>query len=193
MGLDAAPSAAQEAELRQHVEELIGGARGWMKRTRGRVEAWRVEVTADLHYPKQAFDLTVTEPDAAGAAPLAAGLLARFHAAHHALYDFSEPSSPAEINRLVVSVVGALPKAKLRMEAAGAPGPVVRRRVRLNNETVDYRVLRRTDPALNAPLCEPLIIEQADTTTVVPPGWATRRTPSGSLHITRVGGEGHAR
>jgi N-methylhydantoinase A len=191
--LDAPPAPAQEAELRRAVETLISGSREWVNRTLGLVEAWRVEITADLHYPQQAFDLTVTARDYQDGVDLGRRLAELFHKAHHAIYDFSEPSSPAEISRIVVSLVGALPSAQIQSGAVGRASPARRRRVRLNDQILEVRVLQRTDPALEEALSEPLIIEQADTTIVVPPGWITRKTASGSLHITRDPGAPHGR
>jgi N-methylhydantoinase A len=160
-----------------------------MKRNDERVERWRIEVSADLHYPRQAFDLTVTERDYRESGDLAARLLALFHNAHFAIYQFSDPGSAVEMNRVVLSAVGVLPHANIQRAAAADEGETRFREVRLNGTTQQYRVLHRSDPSLNAQLEGPLIIEQSDTTIVVPSGWSTEMATSGSLLVTKTPAE----
>jgi len=186
---DASPTAEQEKALAAIVQGLVGDARAWMERNDGRVERWRIEVSADLHYPRQAFDLTVTERDNAESDDLAARLLALFHEAHFAIYQFSDPESPVEMNRIVLSAVGVLPQANIQRVAAAQEGETRHREVHLNGTRENYRVLQRKDPALNALLEGPLIIEQSDTTIVVPSGWRTEMTGSGSLLVTKISAE----
>lgn len=186
---DARPDADQEAALAAIVHELLQDARSWMAHNDERVEHWRIEVSADLHYPRQAFDLTVTERDYRETGALAERLMALFHEAHFAIYQFSDPHSPVEMNRIVLSAVGVLPHANIQRVTAAHEGETRHRDVRLNGATENYRVLQRSDPALNAPLEGPLIIEQSDTTIVVPPGWRTEMTASGSLLVTTIPAE----
>jgi N-methylhydantoinase A len=120
--LDAIPSEAQEATLDKAVAELLEEARQWMAAIPDRVENWSVQVAADLHYPRQAFDLTVTHSDYSTGDALGARLLKLFHEAHQAIYSFSEPNSPAEIGRIVLSAVGALPRANIRHDDSQTDG-----------------------------------------------------------------------
>jgi N-methylhydantoinase A len=186
---DARPTPDQEAAIAAIVDGLLQDARAWMAHNDARVERWRIEVSADLHYPRQAFDLTVTERDYREAGALAERLMALFHEAHFAIYQFSDPQSPVEMNRIVLSAVGVLPHANIERTAAAHEGETRHREVRLNGETLACRVVQRGDPALNAPLAGPLIIEQSDTTIVVPPEWRTEMTASGSLLVTRIAAE----
>jgi N-methylhydantoinase A len=186
---DAVPTGGQEVALAAIVEALVEDARVWMKRNDERVERWRIEVSADLHYPRQAFDLTVTERDYRESGDLAARLLALFHNAHFAIYQFSDPGSAVEMNRVVLSAVGVLPHANIQRAAAADEGETRFREVRLNGTTQQYRVLHRSDPSLNAQLEGPLIIEQSDTTIVVPSGWSTEMATSGSLLVTKTPAE----
>jgi N-methylhydantoinase A len=184
--LDCVPSPAQEDRLRRLVERSLAEARDWMAGTASRVERWQLDISADLHYPLQAFDLTVTARDFNGTDALGAALLALFHEAHQSIYAFSDPSSPVELGRIVLSAVGVLPHAEIHRAAAALPKAQSRRRVRLNGVSSDFRVVQRTDPALSGGFAEPLIVEQADTTIVVPPGWRTATTASGSLLLTKI-------
>lgn len=186
--LDAVPSTAQEGQLRALVERIVAEAQGWMDSTAGRVERWQLDISADLHYPRQAFDLTVTERNYSGGDTLGAKLLALFHQAHQAIYEFSDRSSAVELGRIVLSAVGVLPHAEIHRSTAATGKAQSVRRVRLNGRTSDFRVIHRTDPALSGGFSEPLIVEQADTTIVVPPGWKTTMTASGSLLLTKMAG-----
>jgi N-methylhydantoinase A len=49
-------------------------------------------------------------------------------------------------------------------------------------------VLQRADVAVGVSIPGPVVVEQPDTTTVVPPGWSVTADGAGNLVITRTAG-----
>src|SRR6266508_2397999 len=102
--------------------------------------------------------------------------VARFHAEHQREYNYRRDDAPVEIYRLNVRAVGVTPKPDLK--ARGSNGSVTpeaqgTRVVRFDelDEPVETPVYLRSDLPVGARLPGPAIVEQLDSTTVVPPGW----------------------
>ena len=104
--------------------------------------------------------------------------VARFHAEHQREYNYSRDGAPVEIYRLNVRAVGVTPKPNLKARGSNGsvtPGPQGTRLVHFDelDEPVETPVYLRTDLQVGTRLTGPAIIEQLDSTTVVPPGWGT--------------------
>ena len=100
---------------------------------------------------------------------------ATFHAEHQREYNFRRDDAPVEIYRLNVRAIGVTPKAELARHSpnGAAPKPRSRRaghvlRVR---RAVRHAGLRPRRPAAGFSFEGPAIVDQFDSTTVVPPGW----------------------
>jgi N-methylhydantoinase A len=100
---------------------------------------------------------------------------ARFHAEHEREYNYRRDGTPVEIYRLNVRAVGVTPKPDLRRHepVGGAPGPHAVRRVRFDETeaAVEAPIYVRSDLGSATELEGPAVIEQLDSTTLVPPGW----------------------
>ena len=102
--------------------------------------------------------------------------VARFHAEHHREYNYRRDDAPVEIYRLNVRAVGVTPKPDLKARGSNGsamPGTQGMRLVRFDEltEPVETPVFLRSDLPVGARLTGPAIVEQLDSTTVVPPGW----------------------
>jgi N-methylhydantoinase A len=102
--------------------------------------------------------------------------VARFHAEHQREYNYSREGAPVEIYRLNVRAVGVTPKPNLKARGSNGsatPGPQGTRLVHFDelDEPVETPVYLRADLQVGTGLTGPAIIEQLDSTTVVPPGW----------------------
>ncbi len=102
--------------------------------------------------------------------------VARFHAEHQREYNYRRDDAPVEIYRLNVRAVGVTPKPNLKARGSkGSVTPATRgtRLVRFDelDEPVETPVYLRSDLPVGARLNGPTIVEQLDSTTVVPPGW----------------------
>jgi len=99
---------------------------------------------------------------------------ASFHAEHAREHNFSRPETPIEIYRVAVRATGSVDKPEFpRQDATGAVAtPAASRPVHFSGagEPVETPVYRRPDLGAGVELAGPLVVEQLDSTTVVPPG-----------------------
>jgi N-methylhydantoinase A len=101
--------------------------------------------------------------------------VARFHAEHERAYNYRRDGSPVEIYRLSLRAVGVTPKPQLRRyELNGAAATAAGSRpVHFDSSgaAVETPLYVRSDLPAGARIEGPAIIDQLDSTTVVPPGW----------------------
>jgi len=149
-----------------------------------------VAYAADMRYVGQAYELEVplTVPVAAAQVP---AIAAAFHAAHEGVYGYARAQQPVEFVNFRAVHTYPLPR------------PAVRPTPRSGRALADARVGER--PAWFAPdgfvataiydrarlpagarVEGPAIVEQADTTTVIPPGYVALAEESGNLRIRRA-------
>ena len=76
-----------------------------------------------------------------------------------------------------------MPKPRLAPIQSATIGAATSRSVRLFGQTVTATVIDRS--ALTGTIMGPAIINQMDTTTLVPPGWQARRIDAGALVLER--------
>jgi N-methylhydantoinase A len=121
-----------------------------------------------------------------------AALVEALHGVHRAAYGFDQPEAPAECVdfHLTLTVPVSRPEiapAWLATEAGTLDG------ARLGERTVWFTsarvpvttpVYRRDLLPSGQTLTGPAILEQLDSTTVVPPGWSVRGDRWGTLHMT---------
>ena len=196
-----APSAP--STFQSTLDELLAEARSWMQSLGSRADAWRIAVAADLRYPGQAFDLSIELPGEAStdAAVVSAALRAAFESKHTHLYGFHNPSAPVELARLVISGIGALSRVETRSARANpadarqavqspareaAKTPHVTRRIFVQGTWRDVPYLHRTAIPPGVPFAGPAIVEQSDTTALVPDGWTVQCQDSGDLLLRRT-------
>lgn len=169
--------------LAQQLAELDLQARDWAATLGERAQQWHYRVTADMRYEGQAFDLSIELKDHQG--PLAPALRALFETRHDTLYGFHEPSAAVEIKRLVVSAVGELSRIAAAQSPQHEPIPASVRRIFLSGRWFDAPCLVRDGMPHDTDVQGPAIIEQSDTTVVVPVCWTVRRLATGDLKMTR--------
>jgi N-methylhydantoinase A len=128
-----------------------------------------LERTVDMMYRGQWRSLAAPVGNPVGAI---ADLVAAIHAQHEREYNFRRDDAPVDIYRLNLRAIGTVPKAELAEHAAGGPMPVpkARRTVWFAGESHDTPVYWRDDLPAGAAFTGPAIVEQLDSTTVVPPG-----------------------
>jgi N-methylhydantoinase A len=173
--LDGDPEGAL-AEMRRLRDGLRERALGWLEAERIGVTAKRIEVSADMRYAGQAFEVTTDLSDIdLDAADAAAALRQRFDESYRAIYGQAE-RKPLEIINVRVTVVGQTYKPPLasigEAKRSDVAKPASRRKVFLDGEVFDVGVFRRADLAWGERFDGPAIIEQYDTTVFVPPGFA---------------------
>ncbi|MCS0495602.1 hydantoinase/oxoprolinase family protein [Ancylobacter sp. MQZ15Z-1] len=131
----------------------------------------RLRRRVDLRYAGQAFELAVDMPKGAFDAAMRDALAAAFDEEHARTYGHSLPrANPREIVtlRVIGTVIAERPASHLaprpeQREAATRPAYFG------EDGWLDTRIVERHD--LATPLAGPLIVEEPDATTIVPPGW----------------------
>jgi N-methylhydantoinase A len=110
-----------------------------------------------------------------------------FHRAHERAYGHADREAPAEIVNLRVQLRAARPRVPLaEVEATTAsPAPRATRRIWLDGRPVEARVFDRDALGRGARLRGPAIIEQPDTTVLVPADHAGEVDRFGNLLLRR--------
>jgi N-methylhydantoinase A len=171
--------------------DLLAGlettAESWIAEQTSRiaVDAIRTEITADMRYDGQGYDVAVRLDRAWLADNDRAAISAAFHEAHRATYGHANENARIWLKELRAHVVGEMPKPRLAAlpEAVTTATPATRP-VRLLGRAFTASVIERA--ALRGTITGPAIINQMDTTTLVPPGWQARRIESGALILERT-------
>ena len=143
---------------------------------------------ADMRYVGQAYELEVPIP-----APLSAeavpAVVAAFHAVHERVYGYARAQQPVEFVNFRAVHTYPLPRPMLT-PAARASGALaeaqVGERPAYFGRFVPTAIYERARLPLGARLAGPAIVEQTDTTTVIPPGVTALVDPAGNLRLRRA-------
>jgi N-methylhydantoinase A len=158
-------------ELEGEFAKLEAEARERLEAEEVPPERMSVQRLIDMRYLGQWRSLTIpvdapTDVEAA---------VRRFHDEHFREYNYRREGTPVEIYRVSVRAVGATAHAELaRHETSnGVPSPRTLRAVRFHERDglVETPVYARSDLGAGTALEGPAVIEQLDSTTVIPPGW----------------------
>jgi len=132
--------------------------------------------TADLRYQGQSWEVEVELPAGQVDADALGGLRARFEDEHEQLYGVrGQPGSPVEVRAVRLAALGAS-AATLSFELADTivPDRASTRRVWLAGAVREVPVRTRGSIG-EEPELGPLLVDEYDTTVVVPTGWRVRR------------------
>jgi len=185
--LPARTDAADLGAINACLGELDAAGRARMDEEGAPAPAVRVAYAADMRYVGQAYELEVPMP-----APLAAGdvpaVVAAFHAVHERVYGYARARQPVEFVNFRAVHTFPLPRPAVR-PAARATGALedaqVAERPAYFGRFVPTAIYERARLPLGAGLAGPAIVEQTDTTTVIPPGVTARVDPVGNLRLRR--------
>ena len=145
---------------------------------------------ADMCYLGQSFELRVPVPEGLLSAAHVPGLEAGFHAMHRAAYSFAAETDATQIVNLRLTAVGRVARPTLRAVPPGGPsaqGALKLRRPVYFHEAgqfVDCPVFERARLQAGNRFDGPAIVEQMDSTTLVPPGTSVEVDASGNLIMT---------
>src|SRR5262249_49803707 len=126
--------------------------------------------SADLRYVGQAFQIEVPIEPAWLEDPGTERLRAAFHDRHERLYAHADRAADVELIDLRATITGATPKPELEAVPAGrgAATPGGRRPIHYRKQRFEAAVSHRRDLRAGQHLDGPAIVEQEDTTTLVP-------------------------
>ena len=184
LGLDPTAGAA----LRSTVEALEREAERWVRAEGAIVVNARFEVSADMQYPRTAFELNTTIPEAAWRAGAPGELAELFHARHERLYGFRDAGSPVDITTVRLRATAPSPRVAFPEIAGGpAPEPRERRRVFVAGAWTHAALHDRSELRAGNRIAGPAVVEQEDTTVWLAPGWEATVDAAGSLRAAQAG------
>jgi len=176
--------------LNDAIATLVDEGREWLAAEARIADRHDVTVLADARYPRQNFELRIPLPAEGFDDATLASLVADFHARHEKAYGFSHPESPVQLVNLRAVAHGTVPKPEMPRIEQGtadvdAAALIDTRHVDFGVEygTVPTPVLQRDLLKARNTFAGPAIVEQLDSTTVVPPGWRATVDDFGNLLI----------
>jgi N-methylhydantoinase A len=165
-----------EPEIDEHFTKLIAGAHTELGDES--IEEKRRELIGALDLRYVGEQSSVSVPVAGNSARWLEKTVESFHAMHERLYGFSVPSEPVELVNVRLRAIGRLyrggrerkaatPQSAPRIDATGkrkvAFGPA-------NSDRLEVPVFARAALLPHARFSGPAIVEQSDSTLLVPPG-----------------------
>ena len=185
--VDAAPLAA--AALSEQYDALRAELADWLARHGAGAGAATFRPAADMRYVGQSYEIEVPVEPAWLVPGGEAAILPAFHRAHERAFGHADRQAPAEIVNLRVQLRAGRPRVPLAEvpASAAALAPRATRRIWLDGRPTQAQVFDRASLGPGARLAGPAIIEQADTTVLVPTGHVGDVDRFGNLLLRREG------
>jgi len=165
---------------------LLVRAEEWREAEELKADEFRREWRVDQRYIGQSFELAIEIPDIpCGTAEIKAAV-ATFHRQHEALNGYAMADHPVEIVSLRLSMIATRPLAPLEPTSWSCALGVtaVRRPVWFRTTGfVDTPLYQRRALGAGNLIEGPAIVEQMDSTTVIPPGWCATVAEEGSIQM----------
>ncbi|GIK82871.1 MAG: 5-oxoprolinase [Alphaproteobacteria bacterium] len=146
------------------------------------------ELSADMRYAGQAFEINIPVPESALVDDSGiAGLVMEFNSEHKRLYGYSVAGEPVQFVNLRVTALGCVQKAELpaRADNGRDPAPTGRRRVHLEDAAArEVPVWHRADLPARSRIIGPAIVEDSGASIPILPGHRLRVDTIGNLRIS---------
>jgi N-methylhydantoinase A len=172
----------------EHYVEMAAAATAALEPPRDG-EAVVIERSADVRYRGQSFELTIAVVDGPFDDPALAALRAAFDAEYERTYGHALPGEPIELvtlrlreRRVDRQRVDALHRSLTRLAGRHDLGATTRALYFGGAAPVEAPVITRTQLPADG-LAGPLLIEEMDSTIVIPPGCTARLTDTGSVLV----------
>jgi N-methylhydantoinase A len=184
-------SASAAAEVSSIFTELEQRGVEMLARNRIKPERIVIDRTVDARYVGQNFELPVAVGPGAIDSAIIGAVGEGFNAAHKRLYGYDQPAKELELVtfRLKLSLPVAKPAVATQHSAhaprSATPGAERKTFFESTRSFVSCPVYERADFAPGMAITGPAIVEQMDTTTVVPPDFRARADEWGNLILDR--------
>jgi N-methylhydantoinase A len=172
------------AALTQAFEALASEADAWID-IQSDGSSFQTSYTAEMRYEGQGYDVPVALERDWLAGCDRDRIAAAFHEAHQAVYGHASETNEVWLKELRVHITGTVPRPRMRAVAEDDTQPTSRRAIRLSGQPVEAVVLSRA--SLQGEVTGPAIVNQMDTTTLIPPGWQASLSASGALILHHAG------
>ncbi len=179
------------AVILQLYREMEEGARAELRREGVPEAAVQFERWVDLKYGYQISELTLPFPADTSVTELRSALARLFTEAHHREFGYSR-EDPIELVSLRIRATATATRLRFAdlMHAQGQNGhggssaPTRQAYFGPRHGSLTTPIHKRGD--IDKPMSGPLIVEEPDTTVVVPPGWQIQRDELGNLRLTAL-------
>ena len=142
----------------------------------------QVLFSADMRYVGQGYDVTVALERSWLLDADSSSIADAFHVAHRLAYGHAEEDNDIWLKEVRVHVVGETPKPHYAPLPSGTGvAPASQRDIRINGRVHKAQLYQRHALGAGDRLMGPAIIDQLDTTTLLPPNWTATMTASGTL------------
>lgn len=178
------------ATLAAPFAELKATALDWLRHDQGFDGPAQIAVSADMRYLGQSWEIETPLDEAAIEAADVAALTRAFHAEHTRLFGHADEKAPVQLVNLRLVVSGATPKPALR-EVAAATGPALPASTVtafFDGHAHAVPIFAREALLHGHRVAGPAVVAQADTTTVIPPGFVADVDRFGNLVLTLAAG-----
>ncbi|MCI8511872.1 MAG: hydantoinase/oxoprolinase family protein [Lachnospiraceae bacterium] len=132
----------------------------------------------DMRYDRQNYEITVSLEGTSLSEEILKKAIGDFHMAHERAYGYRNDGARVKIVSFRVSAIGIIEKPQLKEYPAGpnveAPKPFAKRNVLFvgQKDFIETGIYNRNDFVPGTRLSGPAVIEQMDTTIVIPPRWS---------------------
>ena len=133
---------------------------------------------ADLRYSGQSFELTVEAADTGGLAD-------NFHAAHERRYGYRMEEEPLDLVNLRLIATVPIEKPELSEKEPEEAGETKTREANFDGDWMEVPVLDRAALGVGSEVEGPTVVEFAESTCVVRPGWGGKIDEVGTLILER--------
>ncbi|WP_207536947.1 hydantoinase/oxoprolinase family protein [Sabulicella rubraurantiaca] len=144
---------------------------------------------AYMRYVGQGHEIAVPLPTRELTSEDVASIRAAYDAEYARFYDRPVPGSDVEVLSFAVTVATVIEKVLPAAEVTDAPGPAPIRTQRVRDtasgQVADWAIYDRTAMAPGAVVTGPCIVAEAETSTLVGPGWTCRMDGLGYLELVK--------
>ena len=180
------------AALQAALERVEREAQAWLEREKVPAARRQLARSAEMRYPLQNYEINVALPAGRVDAAWMRRACQAFHAAHERLYSYCDREAPVQLVNLRVAAIGRTERPRPRALPRGGARPAgalkATRQVHFQ-ETGDFvacPVLDRERLRPGNRLRGPAVIEQADSTILVPPSFRAEVDGHGRLVMHAV-------
>jgi N-methylhydantoinase A len=172
------------------IDRMIAKADNWFRRVRKADEKMFIQVSADMRYLHQNYELTISFPGTHISSDDISKIQTKFHKKHNETYGHSTPGEAIQVVYLRLHAVNPLPKPELKPlgDKNREPDDQIPKSHRLvwsPRGQVEYPVYQRDDLKAGNTLEGPSIIQEKEATTLIERNWRLEVDRLGNLLIEK--------
>jgi N-methylhydantoinase A len=168
------------------VKQLQEEGLDWLSREGPSVVSSEVQYVGDMRYLGQSYEIQVPLPHDWLIGKEVSTIRGAFDQAHERIYAHSDPSAIVEMVNLRARAVGLMEQpASQGTQLQPSEAPAKTRAVWIDGHSYEAVIIDRAQLDVGTPVEGPAVVQQADTTCLVPPGWSGHQDDHGNLILKR--------